>query len=35
LIAQNAGAGNTGFKVTDVTIADGKMTVTGTLTQTQ
>ena len=35
LIAQNAGAGNTGFKVTDVAIADGKMTVTGTLTQTQ
>lgn len=35
LIAQNAGAGNTGFKVTDVAIADGKMTITGTLTQTQ
>ncbi len=34
-IAQNAGATNTGFKVTDVSIADGKLTVTGTLTQTQ
>jgi len=35
LIAQNAGAGNTGFKVTDVAIADGKLTVTGTLAQAQ
>ncbi len=33
LIAQNAGAGNTGFKITDVAIADGKMTVSGTLSQ--
>ncbi len=33
LIAQNAGAGNTGFKITDVSIADGKMTVSGTLSQ--
>jgi hypothetical protein len=33
LIAQNAGAGNTGFKVTDIAIADGKMTISGTLAQ--
>jgi hypothetical protein len=35
LISQNAGASNTGFKVTDVAIADGEMTVTGTLAQSQ
>ncbi len=34
-IAQNVGANNTGFKVTDVEIADGNLTVTGTLTQSQ
>lgn len=34
-IAQNAGASNTGFKVTDITIADGKLTIVGTLTQSQ
>ena len=34
-IAQNAGASNTGFRVTDVAIADGNLTVTGTLTQPQ
>jgi hypothetical protein len=33
LIAQNAGGSNTGFKVTDIVIADGKMTISGTLTQ--
>jgi len=33
LIAQNAGAGNTGFKVTDVAIGDGQLTVTGMLNQ--
>jgi hypothetical protein len=33
LIEQNAGAGNTGFKVTDIAIADGKTTLTGTLKQ--
>ncbi len=35
LISQNAGANNTGFFVTDVAIADGKLTVTGTLPQSQ
>lgn len=34
-IAQNAGATNTGFKVTDIAIADGTLTVMGTLTQSQ
>jgi uncharacterized protein YpmS len=33
LIQQNAGAGNTGFKVTDVAIGDGQLTVTGLLNQ--
>lgn len=33
LIAQNAGSGNTGFKVTDIVIGDGKLTVTGTTTK--
>ena len=33
LIAQNAGTSNTGFKVTDIAVGDGKLTVTGTLTQ--
>jgi hypothetical protein len=33
LIAQNAGTGNTGFKLTDIAIGDGKLTVTGTVTQ--
>jgi len=35
VIAQNAGASNTGFKVTGITIADGKLTIVGTLTQSQ
>jgi hypothetical protein len=35
LIAQNAGANSTGFKVTDVAIADGKLTLTGSLSQSQ
>jgi len=35
LIAQNAGGSNTGFKVTGIEIADGKMTITGTLAQSQ
>ena len=30
LITQNAGAGNTGFKITNIVIADGKMTISGT-----
>lgn len=35
VIAQNAGAGNIGFKVINVSIADGKLTLTGTLGQSQ
>ena len=33
LIAQNAGSGDTGFKVAEIVIGDGKLTVTGKLTQ--